>query len=126
MHRRSNSCSNISVASCVMEWEQKTPSHKPTSGTSNARSRQQGPEQNRDYNISNRRRGMCWTGVTELPRHRDELEIEEDQCHRVSAAPVKSSQCCSVWLKNSLQLSTPNIDGSFPLVVFLAGALIAL
>ncbi|XP_010014293.1 PREDICTED: kinesin-like protein KIF23, partial [Nestor notabilis] len=82
VHRRSNSCSNISVASCVMEWEQKTPSHKHTSGTSNARSRQQEPEQNRDYNISNRRRGMCWTGVTELPRHRDELEIEEDQCHR--------------------------------------------
>ncbi|KAM4660614.1 kinesin-like protein KIF23 isoform 1-T1 [Amazona ochrocephala] len=88
VHRRSNSCSNISVASCVMEWEQKTPSHKPTSGTSNARNRQQEPEQNRDYNISNRRRGMCWTGVTELPRHRDELEIEEDQYHR-SAPPVR-------------------------------------
>uniref|UniRef100_A0A8V5HA75 Kinesin-like protein n=1 Tax=Melopsittacus undulatus TaxID=13146 RepID=A0A8V5HA75_MELUD len=83
VHRRSNSCSNISVASCVMEWEQKTPSHKPASGTSNARNRQQEPEQNRDYNSSNRRRGMCWTGVTELPRHRDELEIEEDRCHRV-------------------------------------------
>uniref|UniRef100_A0A8C0BHG5 Kinesin-like protein n=1 Tax=Buteo japonicus TaxID=224669 RepID=A0A8C0BHG5_9AVES len=87
VHRRSNSCSSISVASCVMEWEQKTPSHKHTSGTSNARSRQQEPEQSRDYNTSDRRRGMCWTGVIEVPRRRDELEIEEDQCCRVSAAP---------------------------------------
>ncbi|KAM6196112.1 kinesin-like protein KIF23 isoform 3-T3 [Sarcoramphus papa] len=82
VHRRSNSCSSISVASCVMEWEQKTPSHKHTSGTSNARSRQQEPEQSRDYNTSDRRRGMCWTGVIEVPRHRDELEVEEDQCCR--------------------------------------------
>uniref|UniRef100_A0A8B9BSM3 Kinesin-like protein n=1 Tax=Anser brachyrhynchus TaxID=132585 RepID=A0A8B9BSM3_9AVES len=82
VHRRSNSCSSISVASCVMEWEQKTPSHKHTGGTSNARSRQQEPEQSRDYNTSDRRRGMCWTGVTEVPRRRDELEIEEDQCCR--------------------------------------------
>ncbi|XP_009319714.1 PREDICTED: kinesin-like protein KIF23 [Pygoscelis adeliae] len=82
VHRRSNSCSSISVASCVMEWEQKTPSHKHTSGTSNARSRQQEPEQSRDCNTSDRRRGMCWTGVIEVPRRRDELEIEEDQCCR--------------------------------------------
>ncbi|XP_074956924.1 kinesin-like protein KIF23 isoform X4 [Phalacrocorax aristotelis] len=82
VHRRSNSCSSISVASCVMEWEQKTPSHKHTSGTPNARSRQQEPGQNRDYNASDRRRGMCWTGVIEVPRRRDELEIEEDQCCR--------------------------------------------
>ncbi|XP_064312069.1 kinesin-like protein KIF23 isoform X8 [Phalacrocorax carbo] len=82
VHRRSNSCSSISVASCVMEWEQKTPSHKHTSGTPNARSRQQEPGQSRDYNASDRRRGMCWTGVIEVPRRRDELEIEEDQCCR--------------------------------------------
>ncbi|XP_072726667.1 kinesin-like protein KIF23 isoform X1 [Ciconia boyciana] len=88
VHRRSNSCSSISVASCVMEWEQKTPSHKHTSGTSNARSRQQEPEQSRDYNTSDRRRGMCWTGVIEVPRRRDELEIEEDQCCR-NAPPVR-------------------------------------
>ncbi|XP_026711776.1 kinesin-like protein KIF23 [Athene cunicularia] len=80
-HRRSNSCSSISVASCVMEWEQKAPLHKPTSGTPNARSRQQEPGQSRGCNTSDRRRGMCWTGV-EVPRHRDELEIEEDQCCR--------------------------------------------
>ncbi|XP_069722695.1 kinesin-like protein KIF23 isoform X3 [Phaenicophaeus curvirostris] len=88
VHRRSNSCSSISVASCVMEWEQKTPSHKHTSGTSVARRRQQGPEQSRDYNTSERRRGMCWTAATEVSRHRDELEIEEDQCCR-NAPPVR-------------------------------------
>ncbi|XP_053934153.1 kinesin-like protein KIF23 isoform X3 [Cuculus canorus] len=88
VHRRSNSCSSISVASCVMEWEQKTPSHKHTSGNSVARSRQQGPEQSRDYNTSDRRRGMCWTAVPEVSRRRDELEIEEDRCCR-NAPPVR-------------------------------------
>uniref|UniRef100_A0A8C2UFB1 Kinesin-like protein n=1 Tax=Coturnix japonica TaxID=93934 RepID=A0A8C2UFB1_COTJA len=87
VHRRSNSCSSISVASCVMEWEQKTPSHKHTGGISKTRTRQQEPGQSRDCNTSDRRRGMCWTGITEVPKRRDELEIEEDQCCRVSAAP---------------------------------------
>ncbi|XP_071424301.1 kinesin-like protein KIF23 isoform X4 [Pithys albifrons albifrons] len=80
--RRSNSCSSISVASCVLEWEQKTPSHKQS--TSNARTK----EPSRDCNSSHRRRGMCWTGVLEVPRHREELEIEEDQCCR-NAPPVR-------------------------------------
>ncbi|XP_067999662.1 kinesin-like protein KIF23 isoform X1 [Melanerpes formicivorus] len=89
LHRRSNSCSSISVASCVLEWEQKTPSHKQTRGTPSARSRHQ--EQNRDFNTSDRRRGKCWTGVLEVPRRRDELEVEEDQCCR-SAPPVRLRQ----------------------------------
>ncbi|XP_065590173.1 kinesin-like protein KIF23 [Cyrtonyx montezumae] len=88
VHRRSNFCSSISVASCVMEWEQKTPSHKNTGGTLKTRTRQQEPEQSRDCNTSDRRRGMCWTGVTEVPKRRDELEIEEDQCCR-NAPPVR-------------------------------------
>ncbi|XP_052527801.1 kinesin-like protein KIF23 isoform X3 [Tympanuchus pallidicinctus] len=82
VHRRSNSCSSISVASCVMEWEQKTPSHKHTGGNSKTRTRQQEPGQSRDCNTSDRRRGMCWTGITEVPKRRDELEMEEDQCCR--------------------------------------------
>ncbi|KAM6257054.1 kinesin-like protein KIF23 isoform 3-T5 [Porphyrio hochstetteri] len=82
VHRRSNSCSSISVASCVMEWEQKTPSHKHPSGISNTRTRHQEPGQSRDYNASDRRRGMCWTGHIEVPKRRDELETEEDQCCR--------------------------------------------
>ncbi|XP_031443762.1 kinesin-like protein KIF23 isoform X4 [Phasianus colchicus] len=88
VHRRSNSCSSISVASCVMEWEQKTPSHKDTGGNSKTRTRQQEPGQSRDCNTSDRRRGMCWTGITEVPKRRDELEIEEDQCCR-NAPPVR-------------------------------------
>ncbi|XP_031411220.1 kinesin-like protein KIF23 isoform X1 [Meleagris gallopavo] len=88
VHRRSNSCSSISVASCVMEWEQKTPSHKHTGGNSKTRTRQQEPGQSRDCNTSDRRRGMCWTGITEVPKRRDELEIEEDQCCR-NAPPVR-------------------------------------
>ncbi|XP_019333376.2 kinesin-like protein KIF23 isoform X9 [Alligator mississippiensis] len=82
MHRRSNSCSSISVASCVSEWEQKFPSHsKPTSVTPNARIRQQEPEQNRNC-VSDRRRGMYWTGVTEVPSRRNQIDVEEDQCCR--------------------------------------------
>ncbi|XP_048812247.1 kinesin-like protein KIF23 isoform X1 [Lagopus muta] len=88
LHRRSNSCSSISVASCVMEWEQKTPSHKHTGGNSKTRTRQQEPGQSRDCNTSDRRRGMCWTGITEVPKRRDELEIEEDQCCR-NTPPVR-------------------------------------
>ncbi|XP_067411589.1 kinesin-like protein KIF23 isoform X3 [Emydura macquarii macquarii] len=83
LHRRSNSCSSISVASCISDWEQKlSPYNKRTNGTPNARSRQHEPEQNRNCNVSDRRRGMYWTGVTEVPSRRDEIEIEEDQCCR--------------------------------------------
>ncbi|XP_075752943.1 kinesin-like protein KIF23 isoform X5 [Pelodiscus sinensis] len=83
LHRRSNSCSSISVASCISEWERKIPPYnKCINGTPNARSRQQEPEPNRNCNVSDRRRGMHWTGVIEVPSYRDEIEIEEDQCCR--------------------------------------------
>nr|XP_048723023.1 kinesin-like protein KIF23 isoform X5 [Caretta caretta] len=89
LHRRSNSCSSICVASCISEWEQKIPPYnKHTIGTPKARSRQQEPEQNRNCNVSDRRRGMHWTGVIEVPSRRDEIEIEEDQCCR-TAPPVR-------------------------------------
>uniref|UniRef100_A0A7M4DXK4 Kinesin-like protein KIF23 n=2 Tax=Crocodylus porosus TaxID=8502 RepID=A0A7M4DXK4_CROPO len=88
MHRRSNSCSSISVASCISEWEQKFPSHsKPTSVTPNARIRQQEPEQNRNC-VSDRRRGMYRTGVTEVPSRRNQIDVEEDQCCR-NPPPVR-------------------------------------
>uniref|UniRef100_A0A8C8SW39 Kinesin-like protein n=1 Tax=Pelusios castaneus TaxID=367368 RepID=A0A8C8SW39_9SAUR len=83
LHRRSNSCSSISVASCISEWEQKIPPYnKRPYGTPNARSRQPEPEQNRNCNVSDRRRGMYWTGISEVPSRRAELEIEEEQCCR--------------------------------------------
>lgn len=89
LHRRSNSCSSISVASCISEWEQRTPtrSSKPTGGgISKARSRLQEPGQTRQCLVSDRRRGMAWTGVVDVPGGREALDLEEDPCCRVSAA----------------------------------------
>ncbi|KAM4826215.1 kinesin-like protein KIF23 isoform 5-T5 [Thomomys bottae] len=90
LHRRSNSCSSISVASCVSEWEQKVPSYNtPGHVTSIARRRQQEPGQSKSCIVSDRRRGMCWTeGREVVPTLRDELEVEEDHCCR-TAPPIR-------------------------------------
>ncbi|XP_069899109.1 kinesin-like protein KIF23 isoform X3 [Dipodomys merriami] len=84
LHRRSNSCSSISVASCISEWEQKVPSYNtPGNVTSIARRRQQEPGQSKSCIVSDRRRGMCWTeGREVVPTLRDELDVEEDHCCR--------------------------------------------
>nr|XP_031547486.1 kinesin-like protein KIF23 isoform X4 [Vicugna pacos] len=81
-HRRSNSCSSISVASCVSEWEQKMPPYSsPLGATSIARRRQQEPGQSKACVVSDRRRGMCWTeGREVVPSLRTEIEVEEDRC----------------------------------------------
>ncbi|XP_039075367.1 kinesin-like protein KIF23 isoform X3 [Hyaena hyaena] len=81
LHRRSNSCSNISVASCVSEWEQKMPPYNtPVSVTSIARRRQQEPGQSKTCVVSDRRRGMYWTeGREVVPAFREEVEVEEDR-----------------------------------------------
>nr|XP_045372885.1 kinesin-like protein KIF23 isoform X4 [Camelus bactrianus] len=81
-HRRSNSCSSISVASCVSEWEQKMPPYSsPLGATSIARRRQQEPGQSKACVVSDRRRGMCWTeGREVVPSLRTETEVEEDRC----------------------------------------------
>ncbi|XP_023789523.1 kinesin-like protein KIF23 isoform X3 [Cyanistes caeruleus] len=84
--RRSNSCSSISVASCVLEWEQRGPSRQPaaTPKSGNMAGAEPG---------SARRRGMCWSRVLELPRDREELEQEEDSCCRaVPVAPLWRSR----------------------------------
>ncbi|XP_007444211.2 kinesin-like protein KIF23 [Python bivittatus] len=94
LHRRSNSCSSISVASCISEWEQRTPTQhsKPPgrgdNGLPRARSRLQEPEQARPWVMSERRRGMCWTGVLAASSTRGPLELEEDLCCR-NAPPVR-------------------------------------
>nr|XP_033776319.1 kinesin-like protein KIF23 isoform X5 [Geotrypetes seraphini] len=75
-HRRSNSCSSISVASCISEWEQKTP-HA---------SRQQEAEPVRTYNAQERRRGMCWTGASEVSTCMRGIDIEEDSSSRTVPA----------------------------------------
>ncbi|XP_056664877.1 kinesin-like protein KIF23 isoform X2 [Monodelphis domestica] len=90
LHRRSNSCSSISVASCVSEWEQKIPPYNtPQNVTSLARRRQQEPGQNKNCIVSDRRRGIYWPGGREVvPSYRNEIAIEEEQCCR-NAPPIR-------------------------------------
>lgn len=86
VHRRSNSCSSISVASCVLEWEQRGPSCEPAS-IPKPRNKA-GAEPGSAWPSPARRRGMCWNRVLEVPRDREELEQEEDPCCRVSPGLV--------------------------------------
>lgn len=88
LHRRSNSCSSISVASCISEWEQKIPPYNtPLNVTSIARRRQQEPGQSKTCIVSDRRRGLYWNeGREVVPSFRNELEVEEDRHSRVSAS----------------------------------------
>ncbi|XP_047592989.1 LOW QUALITY PROTEIN: kinesin-like protein KIF23 [Lutra lutra] len=85
LHRHSNSCSSISVASCISEWEQKIPPYNtPVHVTAIARRRQQEPGQSK---TCVRRQGMYWTeGREVVPTFRNEIELEEDHCCRVSAS----------------------------------------
>ncbi|XP_075821718.1 kinesin-like protein KIF23 isoform X9 [Microtus pennsylvanicus] len=84
LHRRSNSCSSISVASCISEWEQKlSPFSTPVNVTSLARHRQQEPGQSKTCIVSDRRRGMYWTEGREMvPTFNSEIGVEEDRCRR--------------------------------------------
>ncbi|KAM9713795.1 kinesin-like protein KIF23 isoform 3-T3 [Dama dama] len=84
LHRRSNSCSSISVASCISEWEQKIPPYNtPLNVTSIARRRQQEPGQSKTCIVSDRRRGMYWNeGREVVPSFRNEIGVEEDRCSR--------------------------------------------
>uniref|UniRef100_A0A667GFZ8 Kinesin-like protein n=1 Tax=Lynx canadensis TaxID=61383 RepID=A0A667GFZ8_LYNCA len=84
LHRRSNSCSSISVASCISEWEQKIPPYNtPLNVTSVARRRQQEPGQSKTCVVSDRRRGLYWTeGREVVPTFRNGVETEEDRCCR--------------------------------------------
>uniref|UniRef100_A0A2K6SHM0 Kinesin-like protein n=1 Tax=Saimiri boliviensis boliviensis TaxID=39432 RepID=A0A2K6SHM0_SAIBB len=93
LHRRSNSCSSISVASCISEWEQKIPTYNtPLRDTSIARRRQQEPGQSKTCIVSDRRRGMYWTeGREVVPTFRNELEIEEDHCCRFLFQPDQNA-----------------------------------
>ncbi|XP_059953077.1 kinesin-like protein KIF23 isoform X3 [Mesoplodon densirostris] len=90
LHRGSNSCSSISVASCISEWEQKIPSYNtPLNVTSIARRRQKEPGQSKTCIVSDRRRGMYRTeGREVVPSLRNEIEIEEDHCSR-NAPPIR-------------------------------------
>uniref|UniRef100_A0A7N4NHP6 Kinesin-like protein n=1 Tax=Sarcophilus harrisii TaxID=9305 RepID=A0A7N4NHP6_SARHA len=90
LHRRSNSCSSISVASCVSEWEQKIPPYNtPLNVTSLARRRQQEPGHSKNCIVSDRRRGIYWPGGREVvPSYKNEIAIEEEQCCR-NVPPIR-------------------------------------
>ncbi|XP_069079032.1 kinesin-like protein KIF23 isoform X2 [Pleurodeles waltl] len=78
LHKRSDSCTSISVASCISEWEQKTPQY---STHVYARTRLQ-PESEpvRSQNMPDRRRAMCWDGTQQPPSCRRLLDVEDDDC----------------------------------------------
>ncbi|KAM4749055.1 kinesin-like protein KIF23 [Rhinophrynus dorsalis] len=71
LHRRSNSCSSISVASCVSQWEQKTPQKNPPTKGSHRRCEQ---EAARKYN-----RAECRPAYNASSQ---QSALEEDQCDR--------------------------------------------
>nr|XP_060611379.1 kinesin-like protein KIF23 [Anolis sagrei ordinatus] len=89
LHRRSNSCSSISVASCISEWEQRTPTHgSKHPGMARGRTRLQEAEQAGPSSLvsDRRRQGMCWSGDPES--WQGAAEAGKDLCCR-NAPPVR-------------------------------------
>ncbi|XP_030915525.1 kinesin-like protein KIF23, partial [Geospiza fortis] len=105
--RRSNSCSSISVASCVLEWEQRGPSCEPASIPKSKN--KAGAEPGSAWPSPARRRGVCWSRVLEVPRDREELEQEEDPCCR--SAPVAPLRPRRSRLASDGEIQTKLIKG---------------
>ncbi|KAE8618576.1 hypothetical protein XENTR_v10009421 [Xenopus tropicalis] len=78
LHRRSNSCGSLSVASCVTQWEQRTPQHTPQSNGCSSRRRKE-PEEARKSNSAQSRPAVNAASL--------QTDLEEDQCFR-TAPPV--------------------------------------
>ncbi|KAM8972332.1 kinesin-like protein KIF23 [Pelodytes ibericus] len=80
LHRRSNSCEILSVASCVSQWEQKTPQHNPMSKVCSNRRRWE-PEGAR----------KCNAGVHRPPYliPSQQADLEEEPCCR-NVPPVNA------------------------------------
>lgn len=73
------------------------PYNTPVHVTSIARRRQQEPGQSKTCVVSDRRRGMYWTeGREVVPTLRNEVELEEDHCCRVSAGVLLKHRSRSV------------------------------
>ncbi|XP_058244419.1 kinesin-like protein KIF23 isoform X1 [Hemibagrus wyckioides] len=70
----SPSTSSVSVASCISEWEQRTPQANRQGSPSppHGRSRAQGPS-----GSLSRRRGRCWARDCEVPVYPADVELEE-------------------------------------------------
>uniref|UniRef100_A0A6I8Q5G9 Kinesin-like protein n=1 Tax=Xenopus tropicalis TaxID=8364 RepID=A0A6I8Q5G9_XENTR len=73
LHRRSNSCGSLSVASCVTQWEQRTPQHTPQSNGCSSRRRKE-PEEARKSNSAQSRPAVNAASL--------QTDLEEDQCFR--------------------------------------------
>ncbi|XP_072888744.1 kinesin-like protein KIF23 isoform X2 [Hemitrygon akajei] len=88
LHRRSNSCSSFSVASCIQEWEQKTPERK-MDGNAPSKNKHRPPDshQVRDSSFQGK-----WQGVNQLSGYnfgnrRREIAVDQDARWR-NAPPV--------------------------------------
>ncbi|XP_067874275.1 kinesin-like protein KIF23 isoform X2 [Heterodontus francisci] len=89
LHRRSNSCSTISVASYISEWEQKTPEwNKPGSAMPKNKHRLLETPQVRDFNFRERRQGVNKLGGCKINGYRREAGVDQDGSHR-NAPPVR-------------------------------------
>ncbi|XP_067827424.1 kinesin-like protein KIF23 isoform X2 [Heptranchias perlo] len=89
LHRRSNSCSSISVASCVSEWEQKTPDrNRHGSVPPKNKHRLLETPQVRDSTFRERRQGVNKLGGCKINSYRRETEVDRDGPQR-NAPPVR-------------------------------------
>uniref|UniRef100_V9KAL7 Kinesin-like protein n=2 Tax=Callorhinchus milii TaxID=7868 RepID=V9KAL7_CALMI len=79
LRRRSNSCSSISVASCVSEWEQKIPEpSKQGSVPRRNKCKQPDTPQCRDYSFQMRRQAASQTGGYKTTSSRGEPDLDQD------------------------------------------------
>ncbi|XP_043533095.1 kinesin-like protein KIF23 isoform X2 [Chiloscyllium plagiosum] len=89
LHRRSNSCSTISVASCISEWEQKTPEwNRNGSALPKNKRRLLETPQVRDSNFQERRQGVNKLGSGKVNGYRREGGVDQDGPQR-NAPPVR-------------------------------------
>ncbi|XP_062922241.1 kinesin-like protein KIF23 isoform X1 [Mobula hypostoma] len=89
LHRRSNSCSSISVASCIQEWEQKTPERKTDGNTpSKNKHRPLDSHQVRDSTFEGRWQGVNKPSGYNSSNRRREIAVDQDARWR-NAPPVR-------------------------------------
>ncbi|OCT89860.1 kinesin-like protein KIF23 isoform X3 [Xenopus laevis] len=75
LHRRSNSCSSMSVASCVSQWEQRTPQHTPQNNGCSSRRRKE-PEEARKSHSAQSRPAVNAASL--------QADLEEQECLRTA------------------------------------------
>uniref|UniRef100_UPI00398E8863 kinesin-like protein KIF23 isoform X3 n=1 Tax=Pristiophorus japonicus TaxID=55135 RepID=UPI00398E8863 len=79
LHRRSNSCSSISVSSCVSEWEQKTPDwNRHGSALPKNKHRLLETPQVRDFNFRERRQGVNKLGGCKINSYTRKADVDRD------------------------------------------------